>query len=168
MDSPRPSLGDDVRLSREIAEQIQAAGISEDDPDFADLLASETDIQARLCRILRYGRHVEAQAKALGEMLSEMRDRKARLERKAESLRSVALWAMSEVGLKKLEAPDLSASVSMGKPKVILIDEALLPDELCRIERSPNKTALANALQHGPIPGAELSNPQPSLRVLTR
>jgi Siphovirus Gp157 len=164
----KPSLTDEVRIAAEIMQQLQAAGIESDDPDLPQLLASESNIQGRIVNLLRVSRRTKEYAAALAKIIGEERERKERLDRKAERLRDVALWAMQETGLPKVEAPDLSASVSAGKPKVIIIDEQMLPDAMCRVERTANKTALAQALQHGPIPGAELANGTPTLTVRTR
>lgn len=166
--SDRLNLADEVRIAGEVAAQIQAAGVTEDDPDFAALLESETDVQARMVRILRYARHCEAQSKAVGEILAENRERRDRLNRKAEGLRNAVLWGMQEIGLRKLEAADLTASVGAPKAKVLVTDPAAIPDALCKITREPSKTLIAEALAQGPIAGAEMANGSPSLTVRAR
>lgn len=159
---------DEVRVASAIALQIADAGVDADDPDFTTLLESECDVVERLRRVLRASRFQEAQSKALGEMIAEMRERKGRLDRKADGLRGVALWAMTELGLRKVEAPDLTASITAGRPKVIIIDEAALPDDVCVFERKPSKAAIAAWLDEKPCPGAEMSNGGPSLTVRVR
>lgn len=164
----RIPLHQEMAVASQVAAALIAAGIEPDDPDFAELMASETDVLERLRRILRAARHTEAQSKALGEIQSEMRERKARLDKKAESLRGVVLQAMAELGLKKLEGPDLTATVGAGKPKVVITDEAALPDDACVFKREPSKAAIAAALAEGPVSGAEWANPIPVLTVRTR
>ncbi len=61
-------LANEVRVASLIATQIFAAGITEDDEDFTDILSAETDILDRLRKIVRAARYVEAQSKALTEM----------------------------------------------------------------------------------------------------
>jgi hypothetical protein len=54
-------------------------------------------------------------------------------------------------------------------PKVIVTDEAVLPDNCVRIVREPNRTAIKEHLARGePVPGAELSNAEPSLAVIRK
>lgn len=169
MNAPvRIPLHQEMAVASQVAAALIAAGIEPDDPDFAELMASETDVLERLRRILRAARHTEAQSKALGEIQSEMRERKARLDKRAESLRGVVLQALGELGLKKLEAPDFSASVGAPKPSVLITDEAALPDDVCAFKRVPSKTAIAAALAEGPVPGASMSNGTPSLTIRTR
>ncbi|WP_336488330.1 siphovirus Gp157 family protein [Methylobacterium nigriterrae] len=166
--SDRPSLGDEVRVAAEIAAQIQAAGIDAEDPDFATLLEAECDVVERVRRIVRAARFTEAQSKALGEMQADMRERRARLDSKAESLRRAALWALQEMGLPKLQAPDFTASIGHGRPKIVVTDEAALPDPYFRTKREVDKAALLSALQGGPVLGAELANPEPIMTIRSK
>jgi len=169
MNAPtRVPLHQEMALASQVAAQLIAAGIDETDPDFVELMASETDILERLRRILRAARHTEAQSEALAGIVKDNRERKARLDNKAERLRGVVLQAMSELGLKKLDGPDLTATVGSGKPKVVITDEAALPDDACVFKREPSKTAIAAALAEGPVSGAEWSNSVPVLTVRTR
>lgn len=169
MNAPaRISLHQEMATASRVAAQLIAVGIDESDPDFVELLASETDVLERLRRILRAARHTEAQSKALGEIQAEMRERKTRLDKKAESLRGVVLQALGELGLTKLDAPDFSASVGASRPSVVITDETALPDDVCALKRVPSKTAIAAALAEGPVPGASMSNGTPSITIRTR
>jgi hypothetical protein len=169
MNAPiRIPLSEEVRIGHTVADQLAAAGIDTDDAHYSELFASGSDLPDRLLRILRAARYVEADAETLGGMMKDMAERKARLERKAKSMRQTVLWAMAEVGLTKLHGPDLSASVSAGKPSVLITDEDALPDECCAFKRVPSKTAIAAALAEGPVPGACMSNGTPSLTIRTR
>lgn len=161
-------LANDVRVAQDIIAQIADAGIDSEDPDFATLVESECDVLERLRRIIRAARHTDAQAKALAEMLADGRERKARLEKKADRLRGAALWALGELGQKRLEAPDFTATIGAGRPKVVITDADALPDDVCVLKREPSKTAIAEWLAEKPCPGAEFGNPTPSLTVRTR
>jgi hypothetical protein len=163
-------LAHDVKVAAEIVARIRDSGLAEDDPDFAAIVETEIeDTQARLVRMLRAARWAERQAKASKEIEAEIKERRARYEAKAEQIRSIVQWAMGEIGIAKIEAADLTASLSAGKPAVVVSDETALPDEFCRITRAPNKTALKEALLGGAtIPGATLGNGQATLTVRTR
>ena len=162
------ALSEDIRAGLDVRAALEAAGITQDDPDYADLMASECDVQDRLVRILRAARHTEAQSKALAEIVAENKDRKQRLDAKVARLREIVLRAMGDLGLKKIEAPDLSASVSQSRPKVIVTDETLLPDDVCVFKREPSKTAISEWLKERPCPGAELSNGGATLTLRSR
>lgn len=164
----RIPLHQEMFTAQVVIARLIEAGVDESDPDYAELLSSETDIQDRLVRVLRAARHTEAQSEALAGILRENKERKARLDNKAERLRGVVLQAMGDLGLTKLSAPDLTATVGAGKPKVVITDPDKLPDDACVLKREPSKTAIAAALADGPVAGAEWGNPQPVLTVRTR
>lgn len=161
-------LASDVRIAAEIIEQIRAA-VGEDDPDFAELVESETDLLERLRKMLRAARIAEADAKGTGAIITDLRERKARLDEKAERLRSMTLFALQELGMKKLDAPDMSVSVRDGAPGVEITDASSLPDRYVRIKVEPDKAAIKEALKDGEeIPGACLKNGSPSLTIRSK
>ncbi|KQP53067.1 siphovirus Gp157 family protein [Methylobacterium sp. Leaf106] len=159
-------LAHDVLIGQAIISEIQAAGIDEDDSDFATLVEAECDVMERMRRIIRAARYHEAQSKALAELQAEMRERKARIDAKAEKLRDATKWAMGELGLSKLAAPDFNVSLSAGRVPLVITDEAAIPDDLCRTKREADKTAIREALDAGrDVPGAAFGNPSPTLTV---
>ena len=169
MNTPaRIPLSEEVRIGHTVADQLTDAGIDTDDEHYGELFASGSDLPDRLIRILRAARYVEADVDKLAAMIQDMAERKVRLRRKAWSMRQTVLWAMSEVGLTKLHGPDLSASIIQPKRSVVITDEDSLPNECCKFERVPSKTAIAAALAEGPVPGADWSNGTPSLQLRTK
>ena len=77
---------------------------------------------------------------------------------------------MVELDLKKLTAPDFTASIRAGTPSLMVIDEAAIPSIFWE-PREPklNRQNLAAELkQGGEVSGAALSNPKPLLSVRTR
>lgn len=164
----RIPLHAEMEVASRVVAALIAADISPDDPDYAELMASETDIADRLLRILRAARHTEAQSAALKQIETDMRVRRDRLDNKALRLRGIVLQAMSDLGLKRLEGPDLSASIGAGRAKVVIADEAAIPPAFFVTSRSLDKKALAAALKDEAVPGAALSNGEPSLTVRSR
>ena len=163
------NLAQSLAVAQYAIEAIKAAGITEEDPDFATLVESECDAIERLRRMLRAARYAEANAKAVKEMEAEMKDRRARFEGKAETLRAIVKQAMEQIGLPKLEAPDFTASLTASRPGVVIEDEESIPSQLCRIKREPDKTAIRKALEEGEaIPGASLAPASQTLTVRVR
>lgn len=162
-------LAQDVRVAQEVIEQLHAAGIFEDDPDFATLLEAESDLPNRLESMIRRAHYVEAQSKALAGLITEMRDRKGRLDHQAEKLRHIAMHAMLEAGLPRIAAPDFTASVSKTRPAVVVSDSNAVPDSFCQIKREPDKTKIREFLEGGlDAPWAQLGNPGHQLKVSLR
>ena len=69
----------------------------------------------------------EALHAGLRSRLDDMRERLSRLEVRASKKRELALHAMSEVGLAKLEQPDFTASTRAGSPALLVISEQTIP-----------------------------------------
>ncbi len=77
---------------------------------------------------------------------------------------------MVELDLKKLTAPDFTASIRAGMPALLVIDEAAVPSIYWepREPRLNRQGLLADLKQGGEIAGAALSNPEPVLSVRTK
>jgi len=149
----------------------------QDDPDladdeqlFSDMLEGEGgDAMEVLHRVLRASIAAKDMAEAADSRAIEIAARRDRYRRRAEALRGAAFAALDALGIKKLELPDLTASVRAGQPVVVITDEAALPEVCIRVTREPDKALIAAALKGGrEVPGAELSNSSPSLTVRTR
>lgn len=153
-----------AELRRQIAE---AFGLDDDDQTLADTLEGESDF-VKLCGFaLREAKAREAMAEGLSALIDKMRERKARLEHSAKQTRAVVAEAMLNAGEKKLALPDMTVSVRMDKPRLI-IDESALPDryKLPQIKMVPNKEAIQADVDRGDVPeGVQVANPQPVITV---
>lgn len=156
-----------VSTHKALAEQVRQAFPAEDEADLADTIEGLSTIDEAIFAVLRAALERETMAKALGEMIEGMASRKGRLMAGAQSMRAAALHAMNECGLKKLQAPDMTVSVGIGKAKLIVTDEKAVPDFLSRTIREPDKAAINERYKDS----AELpswlvrGNPAPSLRI---
>ena len=96
-----------------------------------------------------------------------MRQRLERLEARAGQKKALVLAAMEEAGIKKLVEADFTLSLRLGSPKLVVIDETLIPEEFWRPQAPKlDRQFLLVALKNGrSVPGAELGNPEPTLAV---
>jgi hypothetical protein len=99
-----------------------------------------------------------------------MEDRLARLQDRAAKRRQIAKDVMVELDLKKLAAPDFTASIRPGMPALMVIDEAAVPSIYWepRDPRLNRQGLVADLKQGAEITGVALSNPEPALSVRTR
>ncbi len=77
---------------------------------------------------------------------------------------------MAELDLKKITAPDFTASLRPGMASLVVLDEASIPSIYWE-PRDPklDRATLTADLKHGTdVAGATLSNPEPVLSVRTR
>ena len=154
-------------VQQEIANLLlQYPELQEDDQLRVDMIEGETEAFSLLSRIVRMIGENKALAEGIDRYVLELQKRSARIERRVEAFRSLAVKIMEYGAIKKAELPEATLSIRPGTPKVIVTDEALLPDKCVRIKREPDKTTIKDLLSKGAqIPGAVLSNSEPSLSI---
>jgi len=99
-----------------------------------------------------------------------MEARLGRLQDRAAKRRQIAKEVMTELDIKKLQAPDFTASIRSGLPSLTVINETEIPSIYWE-PRDPklDRVSLLADLKHGTeVQGAALSNPEPVLSVRTR
>jgi len=141
-----------------------------DDQTLADTVEGLTDLHEILMAIIRAALADQALATGLEGRIGEMQARRDRLQDRAAKRRQIAKNVMVELDLKKLSAPDFTASIRPGMPSLMVIDEAAVPSIYWE-PREPrlNRQELANDLKRGAeITGVALSNPEPVLSVRTK
>ena len=97
-----------------LKERLLAEYPDADEKTLQDTLEGITDLHEMIAAIIRSALVDEALQVGLRTRLEDMRQRLARLEERGAKKRQLALEAMCEVGLKKLEQPDFTASARAG------------------------------------------------------
>jgi hypothetical protein len=155
---------------RTIRDRLRTEDPQIDEQTLADTAEGLTDLHEILVAIIRAALTDEALAKGLNGRIAEMRGRLDSLEDRAANRRRIAKDVMVELDLKKLTAPDFTASIRPGTPALMVIDEAAVPSIYWE-PREPrlNRQGLTADLKQGAvITGVALSNPEPVLSVRTR
>ena len=154
---------------RAIRDRIRAQDPQIDEQTLADTVEGLTDLHEILMAIIRSALADEALATGLEGRIADMQ---ARLDR-CRIARPNAADCQGRDGrtdLKKITAPDFTASIRPGTPALMVIDEAAVP-KIYWEPREPrlNRQELASDLKQGAeIAGVALSNPEPVLSVRTR
>jgi hypothetical protein len=155
---------------RTIRERLRAEDPQIDEQTLADTVEGLTDLHEILTAIIRAALTDEALAVGLKGRIAEMEQRLGRLQDRATKRRQIAKDVMVELDLKKLTAPDFTASIRPGTPALMVIDEAAVPSIYWepRDPRLNRQGLLADLKQGTEITGVTLSNPEPVLSVRTR
>jgi hypothetical protein len=155
---------------RAVRERIKTQDPALDEQTLTDTVEGLTDVHEILAAIVRAALADEALATGLKGRIAEMQERLERLQERASKRRQIVKDTMVELDLKKLTAPDFSASVRAGMPALLVIDEAAVPSIYweSREPRLDRQGLLAELKQGAEITGVTLSNPEPVLSVRTK
>jgi hypothetical protein len=155
---------------RTIRDRIKAQDPQIDEQTLADTVEGLTNVHEILAAIVRAALADEALATGLKTRIAEMQDRLARLQDCAVKRRKIARDAMVELDIKKITAPDFTASVRPGMPALLVLDEAAVPSIYWQpVPPRLNRLGLLNELKEGAdIKGVALSDPEAVLSVRTR
>ena len=155
---------------RAVRERIRTQDPDLDEQTLTDTVEGLTDVHEILAAIVRAALADEALATGLKGRIAEMQERLERLQERATKRRQVVKDTMVELDLKKLTAPDFSASIRPGMPALLVIDEQAVPSIYWepREPRLDRQGLLAELKQGAEITGVTLSNPEPVLSVRTK
>jgi hypothetical protein len=153
-----------------LRDQLLAAYPYTDEETLTDTLEGITDLHEMIAAVVRSALVDESLVAGLRSRLDDMKERLSRLEARGAKKRQLALEAMNEVGLKKLQQPDFTASSRAGPPSLIVIAEDAIPHTywVPQPPRLDRQALLGELKRGGEIPGAQLSNSKPILAVRTK
>ena len=155
---------------RAVRNWIRALDPELDEQTLTDTVEGLTDVHEVLAAIVRAALADEALAAGLKGRMAEMEGRFQRLQERAAKRRQIVKDTMVELDLKKLTAPDFTASIRPGMPALLVIDESAVPSIYWE-PRQPRlkRQELALDLKGGAeVAGVTLSNPEPVLSVRTK
>jgi hypothetical protein len=138
-----------------------------DEETLADTVEGLSTLPDILEAVIRSALTDEALAEGLRGRIQDMEARLTRLSERASARRGLARDVMVDVGLKKITAPDFTASIRAGSPSLAIVDEAKIPSAYWE-SREPklNRHALLSDLKlQGEVPGVALASPEPTLSV---
>ena len=129
-------------------------------------LESETELHEFLARVVARMQDTDAKIEGIGNLIANLKARCDRFEQRSDAMRALAFKVLVQAGVKKIELAAATLSIRAGQPKVIITDETALPPNCVRIRTEPDRIAIKEQLMRGEqIPGAEMSNAEPTLAV---
>ena len=154
------------RVRERLLERVPEA----DEETVRDTLEGITDLHEMIAAVIRSALVDEALQAGLRTRIEEMRQRLARLAGRGFKKRQLALEAMNEAGLKKLEQADFTASARLGAPPLVVTSDQAIPEAywIPQPPRLDRQTLIADLRQGDQVPGACLGNPAPILTVRTK
>jgi hypothetical protein len=130
-----------------------------------DTVDGETDFSKIMDRALWRVTKDELDQVSIQDVIAKLHARKKRLGERADTVKSAMMEAMTSIDKKKYELPSATISIRSTPPKVVIIDEKLIPDQFVTLEPKINKSAIKDALKSGDVEGATLSNGGATLSI---
>lgn len=132
----------------------------------ADMLEGSTDLHEWVRYLLSAIEADEGAIKVLNEQISDRQSRKVSAGKRVERRREAIQAFLECAKLDKLMLPEATLSVRRVPPKPIVSDEQAVPDDLCRVKKTPDMAAIKAALETGrAVSGVTLDNGSVSLTV---
>lgn len=160
---------DAERLQQDIASlYLQFPELKDDDEILrVDTLEGATNLKELLSAILSAIDQAKDLRDGAKRRIEEVRARGKRYDMRVDFLRAMIVKILAHADVRKIELPEATLGMKAGQPRVLgQVDPDTLPDDLCRIVREPNLTAIKQRLQEGSIvEGYVLSNAEPVLGI---
>ena len=155
------------RLIREISDlTVVYPELAEDETLRSDTLEGATDIQPILSQLVTEREAAYAMADGVKVPVEDLRQRKARLERRGDAYSEAIERVMNAAGLPKVELPNATISLTKATPNPTVADESAVPDRFFRTRREIDKNAINAAVKAGEeIPGVVVPNAATRLTV---
>lgn len=151
--------------------RAQISDMADGDEDFIrDTLEGETDLEGLVRTLLASIGEDEAHEAGLKAYLDEMKARKDRFAKRADTKRALIANALEIAGQNKIETDVATVTLSASKPKAIITEEGDIPSDYWKPQAPKlDLTALSAALRDGAeIPGATLSNGGSTITIRKR
>lgn len=137
------------------------ADVIGDDAEFAaDAVEGETSLNEAIDRAVQQMVNDRIAMTGLDLIISELVNRRARIDHRMGNMRTMLGVAMEQAGRKKIEHPAVTLSVRAVPPAVAITNEALIPSTYWKPSepRLDKRAVLAALKAKESVPGAELSN----------
>lgn len=170
MTNPITAVTREVARHEELKKTLQALYEDLDPQALIDTLEGETDLSEALQQVASQALDYEALAAATKARKDALGEREARLNKSAETLRTIVLQAIITTGSGTIAGPEMTLAPRKTPPALVIDDESLVPSEYFKsrdpvIDKDKLKAALEAAGEDEEIPGAHLSNGGISLTI---
>ena len=129
-----------------------------EDAETAEILEAakvelEKDIESKMESILRYKADCDEKIVAIKAEIDRLNKKIKSLSKKSDFLKGLCYSHLVSTGKQKADYGTWTLSIAKTPAKVVLTDDAdaLLPDCYCTIIRTPNKTAIKEAMTDGEL-----------------
>jgi hypothetical protein len=141
--------------------------VGDDDLAFIDTLEGATDAVEAASGTLRTIAAMDAMSAAAAALARRYAARAKDFSDRGDRGRNAFAQFLADIGETKLVLPEGTVSLTKGRASLVGdADPESLPDDLVRVKREPNRSAIKAALEAGrTVEGFSLSNSAPGLQI---
>lgn len=157
-------------IKQQVAQlRLQYGELESDDEAWLASLESETDLTELADKLIDRERECAAMAGGCETRIIEQETRKARFVDRGKRIRGVLLALLQAANVRKLERPEATISIRAGGEKLIIPDEAAVPEIWTRVKREIDKQRIKAAIAGGlEVNWAAIERSPESLAVRTK
>lgn len=162
-----PSQAAAISIARSVAARLAAEDEETDQAKFIAACEAEgADVESVVRALCRASGEAEKKMEDLQKTIKENTARLARFKNRVAAYNSALMAVLDAVGRRMWDLPEATAVIVSPRPRVQVTDLAAIPDNFVHIKRIPDLTAIGSAIENGAtVPGAEMRNGLPSLRI---
>jgi hypothetical protein len=146
------------------------AALAEDETALAELLRTETkDVDDLVVRLVLAKQDADLMEQGIKWEIDQLKARRERFEKLSDDCKRWAEQILEIMDWPVIRKPRFTVSKGTSAPSVHVPNPDLVPDKYCRIERTPLKTLIGEAIDAGEdVPYAERTNGKIYMRVTRR
>lgn len=143
----------------DISSQFRALALLADEDELPPEVIRDTleglqgDLEVKAANIAKFVLGLEAEAHAIDALAAAIKDRGAKRQRRAESIRAYILLCMQNASVTKISCPEFTISVRRNPKAVEIEDSTEIPEEYMvqpePLPKRPDKDAIKKALEAG-------------------
>jgi len=162
------NLSQSVHVHNELRARLlrEFPDLHEDEAALIDTLEGISDLNDAIVAVWESAADDDAMCAAIDDRIKTMKERFDRICLRSQRKRAIIQEAMEEAGIKKIESAVVTLSIRNNPAKVIITDDALIPEQFHKVKtiESIDIAAIKEAMKDGQVvPGATLSNGSQSL-----
>jgi hypothetical protein len=160
-----PNIIADLKVSID-ALLAQYPELSDDAILRADMFEAETKITDILNQLVDLEGESEAWADALEQRIELLENRRSRVIRRKDAVRSLIQSIMERADLKKVVLTEATLSSAFRKPSPVILNDEALTDDLCKFKRIPDMEKIKAVIADGVMPaGVSMGNGRQILTI---
>lgn len=135
-----------ITLAHIQAAKDMIAPLCDGDEDlFADMMEAETDIDRFIARLHEQIARDEEMLVGIKDRKATIAERESRIKARKDKMKAMIGHALRVAGMKKIELPEATYSVRDGNPKLVVVDDAAVPETFKVAKFVTDKAAINEA-----------------------